>query len=251
MLPGFPKPVLKKPGVAYATAVAAITNKTVYNRADTSSAANGNSLTTVPWVNEALSVNWTGAVPLWNTGVQNGLRGVNLSANGVITTTTNLNTVFGGTVDATFFAVEKRDGTQGAGGQPVSNSTIIDDASQRFGLGFLTNTRQFGLDMFNGSAYTTFSIGASFTDSVAYVLAVQISSSGTIRVNFNGTIVSTTSGPFSGYFDVATAVVRPLHIQNNPTTPQYALEYIASSVRQSDIDTDNLVQALKTKWAIT
>lgn len=235
--------------VPYATAVAAITNKTLYARADTATGADGATLTTTNWDNEAVATpNVTGNAT-YQTNILGGNRGILADATGELGTVNQLSTAIGGSgLSYTMFAVEKRSGTQGSstGTNRYQNSNVLGDSSGYLCMTFDTSSRRFILQSFSGS-YSTTDTGFDFTDNTPYVLAWKVEADGSVRASFNGTIF--TAG--------ASSQVNPssqtgqFRLNKWTAGTNYGFEYIVSSDAASNGDMDNLVTALKTKWGIS
>lgn len=233
----------------YATAMAAITDKTLYARADTSSAADGANLASSNWLDEATG-NGMPAVSVaggevWKTNVQAGKRGVFVPGTyqGVDAEMTLATLIGSGTRDCTLFIVEKRSGTQGPGTYTNSKSIGMD----LWGLTFSPASRAFAMYTY-GASEGYIALGPSFVDMTAYVLAVQVSSTGIVRANYNGTPYTPT-----GTLQLCADFASGIQLISNRGTPgdNYGLEYIVSSTRQSDSVVDNAVLALKAKWGIS
>jgi len=231
---------------SYDAAITAITNKTLYARADTAYGL-GDTLTSLEWNNEAVSTpNITGTATM-EIGVQNGYRGILANASGEFAYPgSNLSTIINSSgLSYTMWAVEKRTGTQGAnsGNNRFSNSFVMGDDLGYLFMTFDASSRRFIIQSYNGS-YTTTDTGFDFTDNTPYVIAWKVEADGSVRVNFNGTIYTAGAGAqvnpsgFTGQF----------RMNKWTAGTNYGFEYIASSDAASDTDMDNLVNSLKTKW---
>lgn len=234
---------------AYDAAVAAITNKTLYVRADPSFAL-GDTLTNINWDNEAVSTPNVDGTATMEFNIQNGYRGILANAGTEYGYPgSNLSTILGGSgLSYTMFAVEKRTGTQGGGTGDTryQNSNVMADSVGFLAMTFDTSSRRFILQSYNGS-YSTTDTGFDFSDGTAYVIAWRVASDGAVRVNFNGTTFTAGAGSqvnpsvFSGAF----------RLNKWTAGTNYGFEYIVSTDAASDGDMDALVTALKTKWGIT
>lgn len=252
MLPGFPRAVLGKQD-PYAAAIAAITNKTIYARADLATGADNATLTTTNWDNEAVATpNISGSIR-YKTGILNGFRGVlGDTSNTSGSTGRTVSQVLGGDRGYTLFAVEKRAGTQGADtAEQGLNSTVIGDLYY-WGLSFFAADRAFKLwsyDTTYRNVYLNNYMGGNcaFTDNVPYVIAVRVDpSNGAIRANFNGTVF-TPSG--LGYLPSVLTGTVLVNARTSGGT-NYGFEYIVSSDMLSNAVMDDAVAALKLKWGI-
>lgn len=231
----------------YDSHVAAITNKTLYARADTSYALQGGTLTNNEWNNEAVSTpNITGTATI-ETNIQNSFSGVLANAGGEFAYPgSDLSTILGGSgLSYTMFAVEKRTGTQGSstGDDRYQNSSVMSDSSGFLTMTFDTSSRRFILQSYNG-AYSTTDTGFDFSDGVPYVLAWRVASDGAVRVNFNGTIFTAGAGSQVN----PTSFTGAFRMNKYTAGTNYGFEYIVSTDAVSDTDMDNLVNSLKTKW---
>lgn len=235
--------------VPYATAVAAITNKTIYARADTATGADAATLTTTNWDNESVATPNINGTATYQTNILGGNRGILADASGEYGYPgSTLTTIVGGSgLSYTMFAVEKRSGTQGAstGSSRFNNSLVMGDIGGYLFMTFDASSRRFIIQSYNGS-YTTTDTGFDFTDNTPYVIAWKVEADGSVRVNFNGTIYTAGAGAqvnpsaFTGQF----------RMNKWTAGTNYGFEYIASSDAASNGDMDNLVTALKTKWGI-
>lgn len=238
----------QRQAVPYTSAVAAITNKTIYARADTATGANAATLTTTNWDNEAVATpNFTGTAT-YQTAIQNGFRGILADGSAEdIQTTSTLNTITGGSgLSYTAFAVEKRTGTQGSStaGNRYLNSGVMCDNGW-LGMHFDGSSRRFLLYSFDTVAHFT-DTGFDFTDNTPYVLAWKVEADGSVRVNFNGAIFTAGAG---SQVDPSTKT-GPFRLNKRSAGTDYGFEYIFSSDAIPSDDMDNLVDALKLKWAI-
>lgn len=235
--------------VPYATAVAAITGKTLYARADTATGANAATLTTTNWDNEAVATpNITGTAT-YQTGILGGNRGILADGSSEYAYPgSTLSTITGGSgLSYTMFAVEKRTGTQGSstGDSRYINSSVMSDASGFLGMGFDTSSRRFLLHSFNVT-YSHTNTGFDFVDNTPYVIAWKVEADGSVRVNFNGTIFTAGAGSQVN----PSSAGGQFRMNKFTAGTNYGFEYIASSDAASNSDMDNLVTALKTKWGI-
>lgn len=249
MLPGLALPQLGAVrSIDYAAAIAAITDKTIYCRADTATGADGATLTTTNWDNEAITTPNVSGNAIWKTGILNGYRGVFSGSSGISAASGQVvSSIIGAAIDCTIIAVEQRSGTQGANDGPLrrDNNLVIGDGLF-WVITFDTSSRSFLLGSSpNGTEYNL--LGASFTDNNPYVLSVQIDGSGNIRATFNGVPTSpegTVSTPNTN---------NPVSLLSTTinSSPNYGFEYIVSSVRQSDAVVNAAVAALMQKWSIS
>jgi hypothetical protein len=233
----------------YDATVAAITNKTLYCRADTSYAL-GDTLTTKEWNNEVVSTPNISGTSTIEANIQNGFRGMLSNAGvefGSSGTAFKSDFLGNSSLSYTVWAVEKRTGTQGSntGNNRYQNSGVVGDSTGYVGMGFDTSSRRFLLHSYNGT-YLHTDTGFDFSDGVPYVLAWRVASDGAVRVNFNGNVFTAAAGS-----QVESSGSGLLRLNKWTAGTNYGFEYIISSNAASDTDMDNLVNALKTKWAIS
>lgn len=243
-----PVPFLKG-AVDYAAAIAAITNKTLYCRADTATGTDGATLTTTNWDNEAVATPNVSGTATYQTGILGGFRGVLADASGEFGYPgSTLSTILGGSgLSYTMFAVEKRTGTQGSntGTNRYVNSNVLGDSAGYLCMSFDTSSRRFLLLSYDGS-YHPVDTGFDFIDNTPYVLAWKVEADGSGRVNFNGLI-----GTFAAGSQVnPTNLGNPFRINKWAVGTNYGFEYIVSTDAVSDAIMDTAVLALKAKWGI-
>jgi hypothetical protein len=246
-------PPFWKSGIDYDTAIAAITNKTLYCRADTAIGANNTTLTTTNWDNEAVATPNVEGTATYQTTILGGHRGILANAAGEFCYPgSSLSTILGGSgLSYTMFAVEKRSGTQGTstGNARYQNSAVMSDSGGYLGMYFNGSSRQFVLMSFTGNPYNEFDTGFSFTDNVPYVLAWRVAADGSARVNYNGSIATAAAGN-----QVNPSNINQQFRMNRWATSggtNYGFEYIVSSDEMSDAVMDNAVTALKAKWGVS
>jgi hypothetical protein len=237
----------------YAALVASISNRIVHCAADQANpdtATDGTSLTTSPLISAPSvgAASFLGS-PTWENASQNSLRGFISDASGeraLAQTGLTLASLMPTSADYTIFCVEKRSGTQGAntGDNRYTNSRVVGDASGYFGICFDTSSRDFLVYQFPGAA-NYISLGVSFTDAAAYVLAVRVSG-GVVRVNFNGT-TSTVSGTLGN----PTLKTGRLTLNDWTAGTNRGYEYLLAASQVSNATMDAMVAALKTKWGIS
>lgn len=249
MIPGMMGAMAMQGGVNYDAAIAAITNKTIYARADMSTAPDAGSLSTYPWDNEVSGTDITVGVGsvVWRTNSLNGFRGIEPgSPPSAAAVGFTVNTLLNGSVTFTGFAVERRSGSQGAGtGDGRRTNGVVIGGSDYWSLCF--EGRQFYLYTYPGSfAYSQAPF--SFTDNVPYVIAWRIDGSGNVRFNFNGTVAA-------GAGTVGYPIIQDNQVllarRSAADASVRGHEYIASSVALSDEIMDDAVAALMQKWGIS
>ena len=229
--------------ITYASALAAITNKTIILDASISSAANADTLTTTPFANTgSAGGNFVGNAT-WRTNIQNGFRAVRSTspAQPAEHSTLDLGTAMGestGTETWTIWLAGSLSGT--------SSGAVVAGGGGTFGPIYVGSSRALQTRFYNGSGYTTQDWGASFTDGAPFVASVRANSSGDMRVNFNGTVYSfSPSLNQETFFDAPTYALR-----GRTSGTDYLFEEVWSSDSVSNAVQDNFVTALKTKWSI-
>lgn len=231
----------------YAGALAAIPNKTLILRGDSSSAANGTALSSSQWSNEGSGggtfTSGFGS-PTWETNSQNGMRGVlcDTSNEALANTTMTLSTMLGGTRDCTIFVV----GKIGAGAAANDRSLLLNGISPSWEMG-TSVTYEFFINTNNGGLVTV-SSGLFHTPGSAFAVAVRVNSAGNVRFNLNGAVANFASSlpdPTSTGFSQTMRAGR-----GSDVTPLRNYEYVVSSDAVSDDLMDNFIIGLKTKWGI-
>lgn len=234
-------------GFSYASAIAAITNKSIYVRGDSYGGSNGQNVSGGnAWANAGSaggSFSGTSTFHQWETNSLNGMPGVRGNQNGwPLSSSINYSLLFGTGGAMTFFAVEKRNGSQGTSSL-WNNGAVILDSSGTSRTGIFFNTRQFYYQESPGLSQAS---GLSFADNAPYVLAVRVKTSGHLRVNLNGSIYSDTTTRSAPSSTSQVNLLRPGNTNNN-----YGYEYIVTADVLADALIDNIVIALKKKWGIT
>lgn len=229
---------------AYTAALTAIPNKTFHVRGDTSTAANGNSLTTTPWDNE-YGADVTGA-PTWQTASLNSYRGVAATGTQSGASTDTLSAILPSGAQFTIFFVAKYNGTQGADTFATFNSCVIRDSNQIWGVGFVSNSNQLAIRSGSGAG-NQWNTGRLFTDNTPFACAIKINSSGSNgRILFNG---SASAGTSIGLTTPAnkSGTLAPV-AQNANSGVIY--EILCSSDELSDAQMDSFDLLLRQKWGL-
>lgn len=236
---GFVPAFLGGGGPDYASALAAIPNKTVILAADTSSASDGATLTSSPFPNAgSAGTNFVGSA-VWKTGIISGKRVVRATAtSATMTSSLTLSTLIGGDLTWSFWFVAALTG--------ASNNDIIGDVGGYLWAFSTASTRQLQSRAFNRTGSTQ-NWGYSFTDGAPFVASAKVDASGNMRVNFNGATTSfangflepwVKTGTFKGWGGHGASVIADMG------------EQVWSSDHVSDQVQDNFVAGLKLKWGI-
>lgn len=236
ILPGFPRPMVGGKKDIYTPAIEAITSKTLYARADTSTAAVNSTLNTNNWDNEAIATPDISGNALWRDNQQNGLRGVDTGSTRSASTGRTVTQLKGSGVAFSFFAVEQRTGNGSS-----NNCVLIGNVYWQIRI--RNNSTEFEATMTDTSTVTV-PLTAAYTSGAAYVFAISVSTGGIWRVNFNGNIYTGT-GIANTWNGGETA-----DLGNHGTNNSMIFEYIMSSAEQSDAVVDAAVDALMEKWGI-
>ena len=228
--------------LSYASAIAAVTNKSIYVRGDSYGGSNGTQVSASNWTNEgsaggAFTSAYSGVI--WETNSQNGMPGVKNPVNGgSLTRAVDYNTLHGANGAMTLFVVEKRTGSQ------PSSGVFFGDQNAYTGHRFNTRAVEY-YDLLVGFTQST---GLSYTDDVPHVIGIRVNTSGNLRVNFNDASfysdTTSRSAPTSSASNL-------MMFRNANTSNNYFYECICTADVLPDALIDNIVIALKEKWAIT
>lgn len=242
-------------GADYASALAAISNKTLILEPDLSAGTTGQTLSTVNLNNTGSAGGSYRGTATWSGTGGSGINGLNtfrlLSSGQTAGDTSNEPTgtalignsdldfttwgVYKATMSGSNFSTTLLGLGSGTGWSPVQTGTF--DTNIGYDLRTTSQTRA-------GTA-------GSYTSGVPFVLSVRVDSSGNIRTNFNGTTSTSYTSISSGtaYENIGNRITLNPQVSSDQYY-QYGTQVVSSGA-VSDVVQDDFVSALKTRWGIT